>query len=860
MRFYRALLRLYPWAFRAEYRDELARAFAERTRGRAGLGGALATAADAIADVVPNALAAHFEILRQDLVYAARSLRRTPGFAIAAILVVALGVGANTAVFSIADLVFLRPLPYAESDRLVKLWEATPDGSSTNNVSPANYRDWRASTTSFSGMAAYTLRPANLVGVGEPRRLELARVTAELMPVMGVAPAIGRRFEAVDVATGPCVVLSDGLWHSHFGGDPRVIGTTVRLDDVAHTVVGVMPPSFQFPDRSVEAWTSLAFRDQDFEDRTDTFLEVVARLKPGVTAARARQELELVSTRLEQQYPQANRDVRVAVVGLREDFAQRARLMVTALCGAALCILLLACANLASLFLARGAYRVRELAVRAALGAGRDRLMRQLVTESLGVATIGGLLGVAIAVAGVPLLVRLVPTRLPIEGNPSLDLRVLAVAGALMLITGIAFGLAPALQAGRSNGIDALRSGARTTGGRTQRLRAGLVIVEVAASVILLVGSGLLIRAVWNLHAIDPGFRAEHVLALRTALPLPRYDFTERRAQYYERVLAEVRGLPSVRHAAYATGLPMSMRAGIWGAAPTRDADHADRELVSLRFVTPQYFAALGIPLRRGRDVAATDTREQPHVAVVSEGFAHELWPNQDPLGKRFFVVDQERTVVGVVGEVKVRGLEIASEPQVYLPYRQVRDSSLIAYMPKEMVVHTDGAPSPHLLPRIREIVAAADRDLPVSHVRTMTDIVTEETASRVTQIRLLGALAAIALLIAGIGIHGLLAFAVAQRSREMGVRMALGARPEGIVGLVMREGLVLAGAGIAIGVLLAYAGARAMSALLFGVRPEDPLTVAIAVGLCLATVLAGGLRPALAAARVDPLTALRAE
>jgi predicted permease len=388
------------------------------------------------------------------------------------------------------------------------------------------------------------------------------------------------------------------------------------------------------------------------------------------------------------------------------------------------------------------------------------------------------------------------------------------------------------------------------------------VVVEVAASVVLLITSGLLIRAVWRIQATDPGFVSDHVLTLRTALPMPKYKETARRAQYYDRVLQEVRAIPGVRSAAYATGLPMSMRGGIWPVSFTGEEElRNSTNTVSLRYATPQLFATLGIPVRRGRDIAEVDTDGQPFVAVVSESFVKRHWPNENPIGKRFTLAFSERTVVGVVGDVRVRGLERPSEPQVYLPYQQVPDDALVGYVPKDLVVRTAGASGvDSLLPRIREIIKAADPEQPISDVRMMSEIVAEETAPRMTQLRLLGALSAIALLIAGLGVHGLLTFTVSKRSQELGVRRALGAQGKAIVGLVLREGLALALIGIVIGVGVAYAAARGMSALLFGVQPEDPLTIAAATALCLATAMAGCLRPAVHAARVDPLSALRAE
>lgn len=862
MRFYRALLRLYPAGFRWEYREELCHAFAERTGEIAGPFARVRILLAALADVVPNAIAVHGDVLRQDLRYAARALRRTPGFALTAVLVVALGVGANTAVFSVADFVFLRPLPYADADRLVKLWQGSESGRS--EASPANYRDWKAMTSSFSGMGAYWLRTANLVGAGDPRRLETVQATPEVLPLLGVPPLIGRLFTARDAKTGQVALLTYGFWQSQFGGDRDVIGTSVRLDGVPHTVIGVMPPWFQFPNRSIEAWTPLVLREEDFSERGNTYLEVLARLRRGGSVEQAHRELAVVSARLERQYPKENEGIAAVAFGLRDELSERARLLLIALCGAVVCILLLACANLASLFLARGTHRARELAVRAALGAGGDRLVRQLVTETVGVTFAGGVVGVAAALAAMPLLARLIPSTLPIAEQASLDLRMLALAAGFVLLTGFAFGLAPALRAGRSSGLGALRSGTRAVGGRTQRLRAALVIVEVAASVVLLILSGLLIRAVWRIQAVDPGFAAENVLTLRTTLPLPKYEATARRVRFYDRVLEDVRTLPGVRSAAYITGLPMSHRGGIWDVSlPGEEAPRNGSNMVSMRYVTPRYFATLGIPLRRGRDVAETDRRDQPFVAVVSESFAQRYWPGEDPIGKRFTLAFNERTVVGVAGDVRVRGLERPSEPQVYLPYQQVEDGSIIGYIPKDLAVRTAvplESSVDRLLPRIREIVKAADPEQPVSHVRTMSEIVADETAPRVTQLRLLGTLSAIALLIAGLGVHGLLTFTVSKRTQELGVRRALGAQAGEIMGLVLREGLALALIGTAIGVAVAYSAARGMGALLFEVRPEDPFTIAAAAALCFATAVAGCLRPAMRAASVDPLSALRTE
>ncbi len=860
MRFYRALLRLYPAGFRAEYGDELQAVFAERSREYTGPLAGLRLALAALGDVMPNAIAAHWDVLVQDLRYAWRSLSRTPGFAVTAILVVALGVGANTAAFSLADFALVRPLPFPEPDRLVKLWQSTP-GYGRFELSPANYRDWKAMMrNTVDGMGAYANRAVNLVGSTEPRRLQTSVVTPDLFGLLGVSALAGRTFTPRDTADAQTVVLSYGLWQTQFGGDPNILGSVVRLDGTPFTVIGVMPATFRFPTGEVEAWTPLLFGEEDFLERNDNYLYAVARLKEGVPLDRAAEELAVISARLERQYPKENRDMKGLVIRLRDEVGQRARLLLLALCGAALCILLLACANLASLLLARAMHRVRELAVRAALGAGPERLVRQLMTESVGLAVAGGIVGVAVAMAALPLLAQLVPSTLPIAEEPSVDWRALVVAAVLITVTGLVFGVGPAIHAARSKALHALREGGRTGGGRTQRVRAGLVVVEVAASVVLLVSSGLLLRAVMRIQATDPGFHAESVLTLHTALPSPKYDITARRDRFYGQVLQEVRALPGVQNAAYVTGVPMGLRGGIWPVAISGEEVVADASnSASLRFVTPAFFATMGIPLREGRDVADTDTRESPFVAVVSESFARRYWPTESPIGKRFNFALGERAIVGVVGDVRVRGLEQTSEPQVYLPSRQLADSSLIFYPPKDLVVRST-APAGDLVPAIRRIITAADPEQPISNVRTMTAILDDETAPRVTQIRVLGTLSLIALLIAGVGVHGLLTFTVARRFRELGVRRALGEQAGSIVRRVMREGLLLALIGVAIGLVLAYSVARGMSALLAGIEPADPATIAAGAGLCFATAFLGCLRPAVRAARVDPIVALREE
>ena len=852
---YRTVLHLYPASFRNEYGDELARAYHQRVAER----GRMRAFLDALGDVIANAVAIHADILAQDLRYTIRAMRRAKGFVATAILVVALGVGANTAAFTLADFVLIRPLPFPAPELLVKIWETTP-GYTRMEASPANFRDWKALTTSYSDMGAYSTFAVNLVGSTAPRRLETVMVTYNLMPIVGVRALLGRTITPADSFGDPVVVLSDALWRSEFGGDASVLGRQIRLDGQPHVVIGVMPPSFDFPSRETQAWTPLVVDAQKLADRNDNWIEVLARLRPGTSLAHARAELNLVNAQLKNRYPKELENTGVNVLSLRDELSTKSRVLLLALCGAALCILLLACANLASLLLARAVNRGREIAVRAALGAGRERIVRQLVTESVVLAVLGGGAGVVVARLAIPALTQLVPDALPIAQQPTLDGRILLFAALVVAITGLAFGVTPALRAGGRKGFSDLRSGVRTGGGRKQLARSVLVAVEVAASVVLLISSGLLVRAMWRLQAVDPGFRSEGALMLRTALPWQKYGRTLTRAQFYNRVLAGVRTLPGVTNAAYVSFAPMTMGGGIWpvgtiGIPVIRD----EANTASLRFVTPGYFATMGIPMRRGRDVEDIDDTTRAFVAVVSQAFAQRYWPNEEPIGKRFGFAFHERTVIGVVGDVRVRGIERTSEPQVYLPAKQVEDSSLLFYAPKDLIVRSSVTPT-SLLPAIRQIVHSVDPEQPISDVKTLDEVIADQTASRAAQLRVLGVLALVALLLATVGIHGLLSFAVSSRSQEIGVRMALGARSASIVRMIVREGVLLAIAGIVPGVLVAYAGGRAMESLLVGVRPGDAVTISLAVSLCVATAVLGCLRPAVRAARVDPIAALRSE
>ncbi|MCA1585652.1 MAG: ABC transporter permease [Acidobacteria bacterium] len=860
---YRALLLLYPASFRAEYGAEMRAIFARRYQharaaARAGL------LLEALADVLRNAPAIHADILRQDFRSAIRTLMRTPALSATVMLVSALGIGATTAAFSLADHVFIKPLPFREPERLVKLWQdQSYRGFSRMELSPGNYRDWKAQATSFAGMAAYSEYSANLIGGGDPARLDGCHVTGDLFAVLGVPPLLGRLLAPEDdqETAGQTVVISERLWRERFGSRADVVGTTLTLNDVPRVVIGVMPRSFEFPGRAVDFWTPFQFPPDAYADRSDTYLRAVARLNAGVSIEGARSEMRLIAQRLEQVDPKVNARTSATVIRLRDEISQQSRLLLWGVVAASVALLLIACTNLANLLLTRALARQRELAVRAALGAGRHRLIRQMLTESILLAAVGGAAGIALAIAGVPFVARLVPTTLPIAEMPSPDVRMLASAAVATLVTAIGVGLIPALRSGRHPDASALREGARAgTGRRTERLRSALVVAEVTASVVLLVSVGLLVRAMWKVQDIDPGFTSRGVLTLRTALPLPKYNAVEVRQRFYEGVLSEVRALPGVANAAYITGLPMVVRGLIWPVTTDgRPGDPAAKSTASVRFVTPGFFDTLDIPIRAGRDVSSADTGTSPFVAVVSESFVREHWPDQDPIGRQFFVALRDRIVVGVVGDIRVRGLERVSEPQVYLPSRQVADGSLIGYTPKDLVIESSVGPA-SLVPAIRQVIGRADPQQPISEVRPLIDIVEDETGPRRVQVRVLGAFAAIAFLLSGLGLHGLLAFNVSQRAREIGVRIALGAERRAILGMVMWHGLGLAAVGLVLGSVLAFAAGRTMQALLAGVSPLDLVTFAGAVALSLTMTIVGSLLPALRAVRVDPITVIRTE
>jgi predicted permease len=838
--------------------------FARRWRQSPSRATRAALLVEAVIDALRNAPALHWDILRQDVVFAGRAMRRAPALSVTVVLVTAIGIGATTAAFSLADHVLIRPLPFQDPDRLVKVWQMPPGGRL--EASPANFRDWKTQAASFEGVAAFTEYSANLIGAGDPLRLDGAWVTGDLFSVLGVSPLAGRTTTADDSreTAPPTVVLSERLWHGRFAADPRIIGATVTLNDGPRVVIGVMPRSFEFPSRVVDFWVPLQLAPGDYI-YGNPYLKTVARLKPGVSVTQALGDVRRIARQTG--FLPGNGDGRISadVILLRDELSPQSRLLLWCLLAAAAGLLLIACTNLANLFMTRGLARSKELAVRTALGAGRHRLVRQMFTESLLLAFAGGAAGIVVAAATIPTVARLVPTTLPIAEVPAVDVRLLAVATAVTLFSSLSIGLLPAMRSAPHADAAALRDGARSSGSRrTDRLRSVLVVAQVGASVVLLVSCGLLLRAMLTVQATAPGFVGERVLTVRTALPWPKYNSVARRHEFFDRVLGDVRALPGVSSAAYITGLPLAMRGMIWSVAiPGQPQIPSAMRTVSIRFVTPGFFAAMGIPILRGRDVADSDTQSARFVAVVSESFARRYWPDQDAIGRRFTPLgalrEQERTVVGIVGDVRWRGLERNSEPQMYLSSRQINDGALINHVPKELVVRGSVDPTT-LVPAIRSSVARADPQQPVSDIQLVSDIVDAETAPRRVQVRVLGGFAVIAFLLAGLGLHGLLAYNVSQRAREIGVRLALGADRRSILMMVLRHGFTLALVGMAIGTAGAAAAARTLHALLAGVSPSDFATFGSALALAALMTAAGSLLPAIRAVRVDPLVAMRDE
>jgi predicted permease len=815
------------------------------------------------------------ETLLHDLRFAVRMLWQGRGFTLVAIIALALGIGANSAIFSVVNAVVLRPLPFKDAARLVVLWgNIHQEGLDELELSAPEFTDFRARATAFEHVAAYNAQGFNLTGAGEPERVLGASVSASLFPLLGVTPVLGRALSEEEDKPGRAqvVVISHALWQRRFNADAGVVGRAVTLDGRSMTVVGVMPASFHFPDNDADIWTPIAF-DADLlseNNRGSHFLNVIARIRPGVSFAQAQAEVASLASAIGAEhtgnYP---RGFSAKLRPLHEEVTGAVRTPLFIIFGAVGLVLLIACANVANLLLARAAARGREMAVRAALGASRGRIIRQLLTESVLLALAGGTVGLLLALWGVDLLVALAPVGTPRIEEIGLDLRVVGFTCAVALATGVLFGLAPALQASKIDLNTALKESGRTAsdGPRRQRLRGLLVAAEFALALMLLVSAGLLVKSYTRIQAVSPGFDPEHVLTMRLVLPDAKYKNLAAQRTFYASLFARLRVLPGVEAVGGNNLLPFGGGGGsrsmlIEGQPVPPGAPHPEEQL---RFVTPGYFATLRIPLLRGRDFSAEDTDTAPPVAVVSRALAARYWPGAEAVGKRiaYSGIGQGGTpkwieIVGVVGDIKYRSLAEAERPVIYVSAYQPLFTGF-TMPPLYVAVRTQGDAAA-LAALVRREVASIDPEQPVASLKTMRARLAESVAQRRFQMMLLGLFAALALALASVGIYGVMAYSVAQRTHEIGVRIALGAQRRDVLRLVIGQALMLTLAGVGAGLLGALIATRLLTTLLYGVSANDPATFA-SVALFLITIaLVASYIPARRATKVDPMIALRYE
>lgn len=809
--------------------------------------------------------------LWQDLRYGGRKLLQTPGFTVVALLTLIFGIGANTAIFSVINAVLFRPLPFEQPDRLVQLWENDlSEGEDRNEASPANFLDWRQQSQSFAEMSAFVPRNFNLTDENEPERVLGQRVSANLFTLLGTRAALGRTFNPDEGQAGSdgVVVLSYGLWQRRFGSESGILDRTLTLNGRSYKVIGVMPANIKFPPNT-DLWVPLVFETSEATNRDRHFLYVTGRLKSGVSMGQAQSEMSLIARNLAQQYPDSNSNRSVLVSSLHEEFVGELRPAMIVLLSAVGFVLLIACANVASLFLARAAARQREVAIRAALGASPLRLLRQMLTEGVLLSIIGGFLGLLLALAGVRALVAAIPGNLPIPNldQVGLDLRVLGFTLLVSVLTGILVGLAPAFQVSKPNFNETLKEGGRGTsdGVQRNRLRKVLVVSEVVLAMVLLVGAGLMIKSLFGLLRSDPGFNPNNVLTMQLMLTDTQYPESSQQAAFYQQVLQRVSTVPGVAAVGGVSNLPL----GGTGMTSTiviedRPAPPPGEELeASYRVVSPDYFKALGIDLISGRQLTETDSDRAAPVVVVNEQLAHRYWPDENPIGKRMIVqraeigdrTDVSREVVGVVRTYKHWGLAGRPQPEVYVPYLQTPFPSMAL-----VVRSASGVPPASLTAAVRNEIHSVDKNLPVFNIRTMDKVVAESMVPQRLSTMLLGVFAVTAMMLAGIGIYGILSYFVTNSSHNIGIRMALGASPRNILKLVVRQGLSLTLVGIGIGALVAFAVMRLMKGLLVGVSTTDPLVFAgIALLLALVALMASFI-PARRATKVDPLVVLRYE
>ncbi|MCI0486528.1 MAG: ABC transporter permease [Blastocatellia bacterium] len=808
------------------------------------------------------------ETLLQDLRYGARTLIKQPGFTAVAVLALALGIGANTAIFSAVNAVLLRSLSYKEPDRLMVVWERNfPRNRETNVVSPANFLDWQSQNHVFEQMAAIASIRTNLTGAGEPEEIATQIITADFFSIMGVQPLLGRAFIPEEFQQGKdnVVVLSQRLWQRRFGADPGVVGRAITISGQPHVVVGIMPPRFYFVNKDTEMWAPMLLdTGRDYRKIAGRYLLSVARLKSGVTIGQAQAEMTALASRLEQEHPDFNSGWGVNIVPIYEEIVGDIRIQLLILLGAVAFVLLIACANVANLLLARASSRQKEIALRAALGAGRFRIIRQLLTESVLLAALGGAAGLALAYWGVKLLISLSPKDIPRLDEIGIDMRVLGFTLAVSLLTGVIFGLLPALQSSRPDLNESLKEGGRSqSGGRAgHRARGLFVVTEVALALVLLIGAGLMIKSFVKLQQVDPGFDSQKLLTMRMLLPRSKYREDQQRVVFFDEAVRKISALPGVEAAGTISFLPL---AGLGSATSFHLADKpepppGEKPVTEVRVIGQDYFKAMGIPLLKGRLFTERDTAESPRVLIINETMARQMFPNEDPLGKRLIISwgdDLPDEIIGVVRDIKPTSLDADPRPMIYWPHRRE------PYGFMNILVRASVDPVSLSAAAQREI-RAIDSEQPIAEIQAMETVVSESIAKPRFTMLLLGIFAALALLLAAVGIYGVMSYSVTQRTHEIGIRMALGAERSDILRLVVGRGMLLALIGVVIGLIAAFIltslSTPFISDLLYSVTATDTTTF-IAIPLLLALIaLLSCYIPARRATKVDPMVALRYE
>jgi predicted permease len=807
-----------------------------------------------------------FESLVRDLRYGVRTLIKSPGFAIAGVIILGLGIGVNSAIFTVVNAVVLRPLPFAGADRIMRVWQTPPQGlftTPTFPISPANFIDYEAQNQVFEQMAIYRSGRQTMTGAGDPDAVIVLRASADFLPILGVTPYLGRGFTKADDGDGapPSALLSEAFFTSRFGGDRSIVGKTITLNRVPHTVIGVVPPLTAVATRT-QVWVPLRWTAEERATRNNHNYVAIAKLRPGVDVARANRDMDAISQRLAAAYPDENKDWGSLVRPLHEDMVGEVRTSLLVLLGAVAFVLLIACANLANLMLVRTHGRAKEIAVRGALGASRVRVVQQLLAEGLVLGVGGGLAGLFAAIYGVDALVAIFGAALPRAAEIAVDGRVLIFTAAIATMTGLASAFVPAWKLSGRDASEALRVGpGRGNSASGQgRMRNLLVVSEVALALMLLIGAGLLIRSLNGLRAVDPGFDASHTLTGVIVIPNAKYATPESRNRFFDRVRQNVQAIAGVQSAAWIDNLPLQGGSTQYVAPEGLPAlKESERPVVALRMISPGYFETSRIPLVAGRDFTEADGYGTPRVIVIGEGTAKRFFPGQDPIGRQITLAmmhTEPSTVVGVVREIKLGTLdatEAESETAIYAPAAQT------AFNGSTIVIRTAGDPAA-LTRSLIGAVRAVDAEQPVLDIATMADVVEESLGQRPFAMMLLAAFAVLALVLATVGIYSVLAYTVRQRVREIGIRMALGAPSRGVLRLVVIEGLKPTLAGVALGLVLAAALVRVMSTLLFGVDRHDPGTFG---AVALLMLLVGGvatLVPAYRATRVDPIVTLRAE